>query len=224
MFVASLLFAVALQWRKRRRLKDQHQPVEPETPTRTHIVGDLGNRLRKYVNVAVNNDSVDKSNHSRRPRLLLCATGSVATVKVPELANRFCLAGYDVIVVVTAAAKHMLENVAPSYNPVQWEQFQSLVSANHLKSDASTVDAPEEGGRILGVLEDYDEWSNYTDVRNDTVLHIDLRKWTDMCLVAPMSTNTLAKASNGLSDNLLSCILRAWDFRKPIFAAPAANT
>ena len=30
--------------------------------------------------------------------------------------------------------------------------------------------------------------------------------------------------SQGLCDNLLSCVCRAWDFRKPFFVAPAMNT
>jgi len=56
------------------------------------------------------------------------------------------------------------------------------------------------------------------------VLHIDLRKWADICLVAPLSANTLAKLANGLADNLLTSTLRAWDFTKPICVAPAMNT
>ena len=39
-----------------------------------------------------------------------------------------------------------------------------------------------------------------------------------------MDANTLAKLANGLCDNLLTCICRAWDFTKPILFAPAMNT
>lgn len=61
-------------------------------------------------------------------------------------------------------------------------------------------------------------------LRGDPVLHIELRKWADICLIAPLSANTLAKIANGLADNLLTSTLRAWDFSKPICAAPAMNT
>ena len=46
-------------------------------------------------------------------------------------------------------------------------------------------------------------------------MHIELRKWADVLIVAPLSANSLAKGSQGLCDNLLTCILRAWDFSKP---------
>ena len=61
---------------------------------------------------------------------------------------------------------------------------------------------------------------------SDSVLHIDLRNWADICLVAPLSAHTLGKISNGLCDDLLTCTLRAWDFEKakPIILAPAMNT
>lgn len=43
-------------------------------------------------------------------------------------------------------------------------------------------------------------------------------------LIAPLSLNTLAKLANGLSDNLLTSIVRAWDPSKRLFVAPAGNT
>ena len=39
-----------------------------------------------------------------------------------------------------------------------------------------------------------------------------------------MDANTLAKVANGMCDNLLTSICRAWDFQKPIIFAPAMNT
>ena len=59
----------------------------------------------------------------------------------------------------------------------------------------------------------------------DPVLHIELRKWADVMLVAPLSANTLAKLANGVSDNLLTCVARAWDLSlKPFVVCPAMNT
>lgn len=34
----------------------------------------------------------------------------------------------------------------------------------------------------------------------------------------------MAKAAHGICDNLLTCLLRAWDFSKPIAVCPAMNT
>jgi phosphopantothenoylcysteine decarboxylase len=50
----------------------------------------------------------------------------------------------------------------------------------------------------------------------DEVLHIELRRWADLMVVAPLSANTLAKLANGLCDNLLTCIVRAWQFPRPL--------
>lgn len=72
------------------------------------------------------------------------------------------------------------------------------------------------------ILDDRSEWSTYATDRK--VLHIELRNWADMLLIAPLSANTLAKMANGLSDNLLTCVVRAWDRNKPVIVAPAMNT
>ena len=52
-----------------------------------------------------------------------------------------------------------------------------------------------------------------------------------MMVIAPLSANTLAKIVGGLSDNLLTSVVRAWDTegiidgrRKRILVAPSMNT
>ncbi|KAJ3208345.1 hypothetical protein HDU82_002583 [Entophlyctis luteolus] len=75
----------------------------------------------------------------------------------------------------------------------------------------------------IPVLCDSDEWAAWSK-RSDPVLHIDLRNWAHLIVVAPLDANTLAKIANGLCDNLLTCVLRAWDFSKPVLVAPAMNT
>uniref|UniRef100_A0A8C5UZF1 Phosphopantothenoylcysteine decarboxylase n=1 Tax=Microcebus murinus TaxID=30608 RepID=A0A8C5UZF1_MICMU len=60
--------------------------------------------------------------------------------------------------------------------------------------------------------------------RSDPVLHIDLRRWADFMLVAPLDANTLGKVASGICDNLLTCVIRAWDRSKPLFFCPAMNT
>ena len=42
----------------------------------------------------------------------------------------------------------------------------------------------------------------------DQVLHIELRRWADALVLAPLSANTLAKLAHGLCDNLLTCVVR----------------
>lgn len=60
--------------------------------------------------------------------------------------------------------------------------------------------------------------------KDDPILHIELGKKADVLVIAPLSANTMAKLANGICDNLLTSIVRAWDIRKPIFLAPAMNT
>nr|XP_014123126.1 phosphopantothenoylcysteine decarboxylase isoform X3 [Zonotrichia albicollis] len=60
--------------------------------------------------------------------------------------------------------------------------------------------------------------------RSDPVLHIELRRWADLMVVAPLDANTLAKVANGICDNLLTCVIRAWDLSKPLLFCPAMNT
>lgn len=86
-------------------------------------------------------------------------------------------------------------------------------------------------------LVDEDEQSRWTK-RGDPVLHIELRKWADALIIAPLSANTLAKVANGLCDNLVTLVCRCWDMKlrekgegesnrkliKPIITAPAMNT
>ncbi|XP_046441671.1 phosphopantothenoylcysteine decarboxylase-like [Daphnia pulex] len=70
---------------------------------------------------------------------------------------------------------------------------------------------------------DDDEWNLWKE-RGDPVLHIDLRKWADILVVAPLDANSLAKIAQGICDNLLTCTVRAWDLKKPLLFCPAMNT
>ncbi|GAN10121.1 phosphopantothenoylcysteine decarboxylase [Mucor ambiguus] len=73
------------------------------------------------------------------------------------------------------------------------------------------------------VYREQDEWNEWKKI-SDPILHIELRNWADIMVIAPLDANTLGKLANGLCDNLLTCVLRAWDVSKPVVACPAMNT
>lgn len=129
-----------------------------------------------------------------KKNLLLGVTGSVAALKTPELYR--CL------------SEHFIVKIASTEAALYFFDHRAL---------------PE------GVLHrDADEWprrdSGTHYQREDPVMHIELRRWADLFLIAPLDANTLAKLAFGLADNLLTCIYRAWDLQKPLILAPAMNT
>lgn len=126
-----------------------------------------------------------------KKRVLLGCTGSVATIKVPEICKQLTDNNIDVRIVVTENSKHFLK----------------------------TCELPT-GTQILS---DTVEWAAWQD-RGDPVLHIDLSKWADLFLIAPLDANTLGKLSSGICDNILTCVARAWDPTKPLLFCPAMNT
>jgi len=128
---------------------------------------------------------------SDKKKVILGVTGSVATIKVPELVNIINNAGHDVKLVATQPSLYFL---------------------------------PKDDGWIDKIYTDNDEWPNEVYTRDDDVMHIYFRKWADVLVIAPISANTLAKIANGICDNLLTCVARAWGGKKPLIIAPAMNT
>lgn len=130
-------------------------------------------------------------------KVLLGVTGSVAAIRTPALYAALKQSGHEIKIVTTQAALYFFE-------PQQL-------------SDAEKV-----------VFRDEDEWPGKATgriyQREDPVLHIELRRWADLFLIAPLDANTLAKIATGLCDNCLTCVWRAWDWQRPIVLAPAMNT
>src|SRR5262249_46494521 len=95
--------------------------------------------------------------------------------------------------------------------------------------DPGEIGRPDSSGRDRQVLIlDADEWPGRGEGgrygRDDAVLHIELRRWADVLVIAPLDANSLAKLASGLCDNCLTCVWRAWDTSRPVILAPAMNT
>ena len=134
--------------------------------------------------------------------ILVGATGSVAAIKIPELFSALKAAGHAVRVVATEPALYFFDPAA-------------LDATRVLRNpEVVTIDEDEWPGRSDGV--------RYR--RGAEVMHIELRRWAELFLVAPLDANTLAKFACGLSDNCLTCVWRAWDTARPVVLAPAMNT
>lgn len=137
-------------------------------------------------------------------RILLGITGSVASILYAKLIEQLGTLGV-VDVILTEKSKHFV-------------------------SEGYILDILRKSGGKL--YSDTNEWQwnindlDYTDKwrKNDPVLHIELRNKSSALVIAPCSANTLAKISNGLCDNLLTTVARAWDFNRPFVIAPAMNT
>jgi phosphopantothenoylcysteine decarboxylase len=74
------------------------------------------------------------------------------------------------------------------------------------------------------IMRDKDEWTENRYQRDQGVPHIDLNKWADLFLIAPLTADTLADIANGKADKFLTSIARAWPREKPLVVAPAMNT
>ena len=135
-------------------------------------------------------------------RLILGITGSVAAIKTPELISTLRGAAHLVRVVATRSALYFV-------NPEEIETGRQAAE-------------PDVGER--SIYRDEDEWPGTRYTRGDEVLHIALRNWAELLIIAPLDANTLSKLALGISDNFLTCIFRAWDFTKPVLLAPAMNT
>lgn len=134
--------------------------------------------------------------------VLLGVTGSVAAVRTLALYAALRQQGHTVRVVATDAALYFFD--AAELDPTHTGRNPAVV----------TVDADEWPGADAG--------QRYR--RDDRVLHIELRRWADLLVVAPLDANTLAKLAAGLADNCLTCVWRAWDVARPVVLAPAMNT
>ncbi len=129
-------------------------------------------------------------------KVLLGVTGSVAVVRVFKITQALLNANHVVKIIKTSSVDYFWNE--------DWDnQFVQLG---------------------VEVFADKDEWTGKKYIRDMPIAHIELRKWADIIIIAPITANTLAKLANGLADNLLTCTMRAWECEKQVFIAPAMNT
>lgn len=62
------------------------------------------------------------------------------------------------------------------------------------------------------------------DFEHKNVLHVDLARWCDTFLIAPLSANTLSRLARGEASDLLSSIFLALEPHKNVLIFPAMNT
>lgn len=127
------------------------------------------------------------------------------------------------------SAKHVLLAATGSVAAVRTPAIQQgLLASGHSVKVVATEAAKEFFKQeIPDLIDEGLHWEAWRE--QGEVLHIELRKWADILVIAPLDANTLAKMACGLCDNILvkhkqTCIVRAWDLEKPIVIAPAMNT
>jgi phosphopantothenoylcysteine decarboxylase len=149
--------------------------------------------------------------------------GSVATIKAPLLCRQLC-AFADVKVIATSSSRYFVreEQLPEAARPLlgdddEWRQWKEV----RLTSGPALIALPPPLAFLTSHIPPPSH--NHTDTHHthhmqvgDPVMHIELRRWADVLVIAPLSANTLAKAAQGLCDNLLTCVVRAWDFGQPL--------
>lgn len=153
---------------------------------------------------------VTQARSDGKVHLLLAASGSVATIKIPNIIKGLSRhPNLSIRLVLTSSAAEFLQGQA--------EEQPSLADIRNYPN----VDA---------IFTDESEWVQPW-TRGAPILHIELRKWADLLVIAPLSANTLAKMVHGISDSLLSSTILAWDTdgfvdgkKKKILVATAMNT
>lgn len=109
---------------------------------------------------------METTSSDNEKHVLIGCTGSVATIKLPVL----------------------LKTILESKSSVSWNVQVRVILTEHSRHFYAPADLPKD----VQVYCDQDEWIAWSK-RGDPVLHIELAKWADIFIVAPLDANTLAK-------------------------------
>lgn len=129
-------------------------------------------------------------------KILLGVTGGIAAYKTASLVRLFIKAGAHVQVVMTPAAKDFVTPLTLSTlskNPVYSDFYEEAISTTKDNVSQNPV------------------WNN----------HVELALEADILLIAPATSNTLAKMANGVCDNLL--LATYLSAKCPVYFAPAMD-
>lgn len=128
--------------------------------------------------------------HDGKQHLLLAASGSVATIKIPNILDALSRhPNLAIRLILTKSASNFLAGQS---------------------AEQPHLEALRKYKNVEGIFLDEDEWVHPWK-RGQPILHIECRRWAHMLVIAPLSANTLAKITAGFSDNLLTSVVRAWD-------------
>jgi phosphopantothenoylcysteine decarboxylase/phosphopantothenate--cysteine ligase len=60
-------------------------------------------------------------------------------------------------------------------------------------------------------------------IKEESPQHIDIAQWASLCVIAPLTANTLSKIACGICDNLLTTVVCALPEKTKVLCAPAMN-
>lgn len=126
-------------------------------------------------------------------RILLAVSGSISAYKAYDLCRELFKNGHEIKVVLTKGAENFIKKETFKY-----------IGASAVYSASSDFDTTL-----------YEE--------DDRVLHINLAKWAEKIVIAPLSANTLVNLASGKAADLLGSLFLAAPKETPILLFPAMN-
>ncbi len=150
-------------------------------------------------------------------KILLVVTGAMSAARLPELGYKLLRERHELKIVMTEDAYQFV-------NPREGRSYFDVPSEGYV--------APYHVDRSVKMVT-FEEWQQVEIYReedsrfkkNQQQLHLQLRNWAEVLLVAPLNANMLAKFALGLSDDLPSKIFRSWIFDsfRPVLLAPTMD-
>jgi phosphopantothenoylcysteine decarboxylase/phosphopantothenate--cysteine ligase len=144
---------------------------------------------------------------ANKKSVLIGICGGIASYKSCELVRLLVKNGHPVKVMMTEAATRFVSPLVfqeLSRQPVYVDMF-----------------APLEMPRLL--IPKTKALTGFSLIKEADTRHISLAQWADLCVIAPLSANTLSKIANGICDNLVTTVVSALPKSTRILLAPAMN-
>lgn len=138
-------------------------------------------------------------------RIILGVTGGEDAAQTPKLAANLINDGHEVKIVVTDPAM-------------------SFIGSEYLSRSFTNLILDEFGIESIRIWKNSDERSVGKYRNSNQICPTIFCEWAEALLIAPLTASTLGKMANGISDNFLTYIVRAWQKDKPLILAPAMNT